>query len=234
MQIEVRRSTSEQPWTYSLLDQRQRLIADDILQTGAEGTLLLSELNPVITLGRRTPATDLLLSPHHYESLGIEVYPTDRGGLATYHGPGQWVLFVVDRLDRLTGNSRGVKEAVCQLLQIAHQVARDYVEGVEVREGDELGVWGRTGKIASVGVHVSQGILLHGIAINAFATPTSFAGLRPCGLDRLPQFLFGETHTSKQTRDLTFQELGEKIILTTIRRLYKRSTTDNSLHSLTV
>lgn len=183
MRVEIHRHQENRPWTYGLLDQRQQQIAQEIRDHEEPGTLLLSELAPVITKGRRTPDTDLSLSAEHLKSLGISVYPTDRGGLATYHGPGQWVLFVVDRLDRLTGDPRGVKAAVLGLLEVA-RLALDSIGVVtERRAGTELGLWTPKGKIAAVGIHVEDGVLMHGLSVNGYATPLSFLGVRPCGLD---------------------------------------------------
>ena len=99
------------------------------------------------------------------------------------------MLFAVDRLEVLVGDRRGVRKAVEGLLDIALRVASKYLPKAHIREGCEAGVWGEQGKIASVGVYIDRGVLLHGIAINVFSTPTSFLGIRPCGLDAVPEFL---------------------------------------------
>ena len=82
MRVEIHRHHENRPWTYALLDQRQKTLAEEIRNHIEPGTLLLSELAPVITMGRRTPDADLSLSTDQLTRLGIEVYPTDRGGLA--------------------------------------------------------------------------------------------------------------------------------------------------------
>src|SRR4051812_22996069 len=109
--VEIRRHSPDKAWTYELLDRHQRAVAERIRDQEGQGVLLLSELAPVITHGRRTEIGDFLWSQDAYEKAGVQRYATDRGGLATYHGPGQWVLFPVDRLDRLTGNARGVRKS---------------------------------------------------------------------------------------------------------------------------
>lgn len=201
MRIEVRRHQVNAPWTYALLDQRQREIAAGI-GFGGSGCLLLSEVSPVITVGRRTPKAD-------YEcAQDLEIFPTDRGGLATWHGPGQWVLFVVERLERLTGDTRGVRRAVDSLLEVAKKVADRYGVDAEIRDGCELGVWTQSGKFAAVGVHASQGVLLHGLSLNGFQTPGSFQGLRPCGLNLPVDFLLADSDCAK------FEQLGECIVST--------------------
>ena len=174
--------------SYRELDQLQRQIHSRILAGGA-GALLLAEVNPVITCGRRTVDSDILLPEETLRTRGIDLFRTDRGGLATYHGPGQWILFPVERLEVLTGDSRGVRKAVEALLETALEVAQKFDPEAKIEWGDRTGVWSRTGKYASVGIHIERGVLLHGLALNVYRTPESFMGLRPCGLDVVPSFL---------------------------------------------
>jgi lipoyl(octanoyl) transferase len=194
------------------LDSAQRARQASILANpeGTRGAVFLSELAPVITLGRRECSQDLLLAPSELEARGISLYPTDRGGRATYHGPGQWVVFVVDRLDRLTGDPRGVRRAVEGLLDLGLELGRELLGPgeVQIRGGDATGVWTRRGKLASVGVHIQKGILLHGIAINGFRTEQSFLGLKPCGLDAQVDFLLGAAPDSAQR----FADLPQRIL----------------------
>ncbi|MEK7690618.1 MAG: hypothetical protein AAB425_06330, partial [Bdellovibrionota bacterium] len=119
---------------------------------------------------------------------GVRLLATDRGGLETYHGPGQWVVFVVNRLETLTGDRRGVRKAVGFLLQAALRAIQGLPEGrtaVLVEEGEKIGIWrdpALTEKVASVGISVRKGILHHGLAINGYFTPESFVGINPCGI----------------------------------------------------
>jgi lipoate-protein ligase B len=206
--IEVRRHSKESPWTYTMLDARQREIAKRVL-AGGSGALLLSEVAPVITVGRRAAPTDLLIPKELLTRAGVEVVPTDRGGLATWHGPGQWVLFAVDSLERLTGDRRGVRKAVDALLGVALEVGKAYDSSAEIRSGAEMGVWTRKGKFAALGVHIDHGVLLHGLSINGFKTETSFMGLRPCGLDLPVDYLI---HERIKDHPSEFEDFGRKIL----------------------
>ena len=181
VEVSVKRTTPAEPWTYEQLNLRQREIAARV-KAGGPGALLLSEVSPVITRGRRTHHADLFLSASEYQVLGIELIEVDRGGFATYHGPGQWVVFVVDHLEKLTGDSRGVRKAVHHLLSLAQDVALHFGVEAQIREGAELGLWTATGKLAALGVHIEDRVLLHGLSFNVFQTPASFQGLNPCGL----------------------------------------------------
>jgi lipoate-protein ligase B len=155
-------------------------------------------------------------SPDALARAGVALYAADRGGLATYHGPGQWVLFAVDRLERLTGDRRGVRKAVEGLLDVALEVGRRYDPGARIGEGAELGVWTRRGKFAAVGVHVQQGVLLHGLSVNGFRTPTSFLGLRPCGLDAPVDFLLPAPD------EAAFERLGGELVQAALARFHGR------------
>ena len=187
------------PWSYPLLDQFQKKRAQDVLM-GKPGSIILSELAPVITLGKRS-------SVKQFSELTkkISVYPVDRGGFETYHGPGQWVLFVVDSLEKITGDTKGVKKAVCKLLSLAQNVIGEFGVSASFGENERLGLWTEKGKIASVGVSVKQGVLMHGLSINVFKTHESFCGISPCGLDAQPDYLFAEPC------DTQFVQVGELI-----------------------
>jgi lipoyl(octanoyl) transferase len=193
--FEVRRHTLDHPWTYRDLDQRQRALAEEV-RKGGEGKFLLSELAPVVTVGRRTPDSDFQSSP-------AEIYRVDRGGLATYHGPGQWVLFPVDRLEKLTGDPRGVRKIIERLLNLAKSIAEARGIPVEIREGAHLGAWTTQGKFAAVGIHVENGVILHGLSINGFKTEESFRNIIPCGIKPEVDYLL------KNPAD--FEQLGQEI-----------------------
>lgn len=209
-----------------MLDGRQRQIAQRARE-GGRGALLLSEVAPVITRGRRAPSSDITASAEGLVRAGVSLVEVDRGGLATYHGPGQWVLFAVDRLESLTGDRRGVRKAVEGLLETACQVGRLYDPSAEIRSGAELGVWTRRGKFAAVGVHIERGVLLHGVAVNGMRTPQSFYGLRPCGLDAPVDFLLEKEilgmkpQEALEGRERCFDELGQALIMTAFKNFYR-------------
>jgi lipoate-protein ligase B len=223
--VEIRRHLADDqtPWSYAELELRQRELARAVL-AGDHGALLLSEVAPVITRGRRAPITDITLAEDVLERVGISLLDVDRGGLATYHGPGQWVLFPVDRLEVLTGDRRGVRKAVEGLLEVACQVGKLYDPSAEIRSGAEMGVWTRRGKFAAVGVHISQGVLQHGLSVNGLRTTTSFYGLRPCGLDAPVDFLLESSVSDAAVRtdsDLRFEMLGRQLVEATFQNFYR-------------
>jgi lipoate-protein ligase B len=195
---ELHRHSDEAPWTYADLDRRQREVRAQVL-AGGRGKLLFSEVAPVVTLGFRNTEEDLLLAPEALVSKGISLERTSRGGCATYHGPGQWVAFPIDSLERLVGDRKGVRETADRLFGAVLSVAREKYPRAEVRDGREAGVWSdsgaRGGKLASLGLRFEGGVLQHGIALNVFPTKESFHGIRPCGLEAPIAFLENDSAT---------------------------------------
>src|SRR5215475_12837462 len=60
-----------------------------------ENCLILTQHRPVVTLGYRRPTEQFLLSPTALAERGIAVVEVERGGGATYHGPGQLVVYTI-------------------------------------------------------------------------------------------------------------------------------------------
>ncbi len=181
--VETLVATEKRSFSYEQLVRTQHQHACRIREQGADGVVLLAEVDPVLTVGRRARG---FTQPQK----GAPLLDVDRGGLITWHGPGQWVVFAVERLERLTGDSKGVRKAVFGLLELAQAVSRDLGVETQIHECPGVGLYGPKGKLASVGVQVDRGVLLHGLSINVERRPESFQGLeRPCGLDQPIEFL---------------------------------------------
>ena len=139
--------------------------------------LLTLEHPPVYTRGRRSgPMGELPMGAAH----GIDVVETDRGGLVTYHGPGQLVGYPIVRVDDVVAYVRTLENAlVCALRDEGVVDARS-----RPREGHRYtGVWVEDRKIASIGVHLSRGVSTHGFAVNVENDLEPFSWIVPCGLD---------------------------------------------------
>ena len=138
-------------------------------------TLLLLEHPPVYTRGRRSSDDDLPLGESFYAAQGIDVVEVDRGGLVTYHGPGQLVGYPIVRIGDVIGYLRTLERAIVAALQREGLAARG--------AGDRpTGVWVGDRKIASIGVHVSRRVTTHGFAVNADNDLEPFEWIVPCGL----------------------------------------------------
>lgn len=139
-----------------------------------ENALFLLEHEPVYTMGRNRDDSSLgeeSILPH-------PVHRTNRGGQATYHGPGQLVGYPVLDLSLferdLHAYLRFMEEVLITLLK------RHGITGIRV-EG-KTGVWVGDRKIASLGVGVRKWISMHGFAINVCGDLSPFNHITPCGL----------------------------------------------------
>ncbi len=149
--------------------------------------LLLLEHPAVYTRGRRSSAEELPMGAQWYEAQGIEVLDTDRGGLVTYHGPGQLVAYPIVSLapygDDVHEYVRGLERVMIGALG-EHGVAAQIIKGL-------TGVWtegepppgGGARKIGSIGVHVSRGVTTHGLAVNVSNDLQPFDWIVPCGIE---------------------------------------------------
>ena len=173
-------ATSREPVPYpeavAAMERRVEQIA-----AGEAGELVwLLEHPPLYTAGVSAKAEDLL-DPGRFP-----VFPTDRGGQITYHGPGQRVAYVM--LD-LRARGRDVRAFVRSLeAWIIGALGEFNVEG-DIRDG-RVGVWverkgpgfSREDKIAAIGVKLRRWISFHGISLNVEPDLSHFAGIVPCGI----------------------------------------------------
>ncbi|MFZ4387858.1 MAG: lipoyl(octanoyl) transferase LipB [Chthoniobacterales bacterium] len=136
--------------------------------------LLLLEHEPVYTMGRTRDESSL----REEIALPYPVHRTNRGGQATYHGPGQLVGYPVLDLglfDRdLHAYLRFLEEVLITLLSRCG-ITAGRLEG-------KTGVWVSDRKIASLGVGVRRWVSMHGFAINICGNMTPFNHITPCGL----------------------------------------------------
>jgi lipoate-protein ligase B len=133
-------------------------------------TLVLVEHEHVVTLGRKTTAPN-------FKPQSIPVFEVDRGGDATYHGPGQLVGYpIVSLADHdVRRHVRTIEDA------IINAVNRYGIQGE--RLAGHPGVWVGGRKLASIGVAVKGWVTYHGFALNVNTDLAYFDLIRPCGLD---------------------------------------------------
>ncbi len=130
------------------------------------------EHEPVFTTGVR-PARHLLKGTG-----SIPLVETDRGGLITYHGPGQLIFYPLLDLRRL---GIGVRKLVSALEGAVVDLLRQYRIRAETRR-EAPGVYVEGRKIASIGLKVREGCSYHGLALNVAMDLEPFGMIIPCGL----------------------------------------------------
>ena len=153
----------------------QNELVQAVLAGTASETILLLEHEPVYTIGRLRDQSSL----HDPASLPYPVHETNRGGQATYHGPGQLVGYPI--LD-LTQRGKDLHDHLRKIEDALIAACRTF--GIEAGRRDGLtGVWVAERKLASIGVGVRKWISMHGFAINITreSLPPFFA-ITPCGI----------------------------------------------------
>jgi lipoyl(octanoyl) transferase len=136
--------------------------------------LLLLEHEPVYTIGRTPDRASLRNAAH----LPHPVVETNRGGQATYHGPGQLIGYPI--LD-LRQHGQDLHVYLRALEELLIRVCAGF--GVKARRREGLtGAWVVDRKIASIGVGVRHWVSMHGFALNVCGDLTPFEQITPCGI----------------------------------------------------
>lgn len=137
-------------------------------------TVLLLEHDPVYTIGRTRDRTSLrgeLALPH-------PVIETNRGGQATFHGPGQLVGYPILDLGSYGRDLHAYLRAIESFLI-------DFAEGFGITSGRReglTGVWVGDRKMASIGVGVRKWISMHGFGLNVSRDLSGYEAIVPCGI----------------------------------------------------
>ena len=136
-----------------------------------QDVLILVEHPEVITLGKRGKPDDVFTSE-------IPVYTVERGGEATYHGPGQLVCYPIFNL-------RHLGLTVRQYLHRLEEVIIGLLNRFDIqacRSPHMPGVWVNDAEISSIGIHVSHGMTMHGFTLNVSTNLRCFSYINVCGV----------------------------------------------------
>lgn len=138
--------------------------------------LILTEHYPTYTIGiRRKEYTKN--DEERLRKLGAEFYKTNRGGLITFHGPGQLVAYPIIHLKQFNLNMR------CYV----HQLEITIIDlckkfNIEANTSKDTGIWVNNNKICAIGIHGSRYITTHGIGLNCNTDLNWFEHIIPCGI----------------------------------------------------
>jgi lipoyl(octanoyl) transferase len=165
--------------------------------------LLLLEHPPTYTLGKRALEDDVVYDERMRARRGIALHKVDRGGRATYHGPGQLVGYPIMKLTEEADFGRyDVIKYLRRLEDVLVRTAADL--GVAAARADvNTGVWVGTNKIGAIGVKITRGITMHGFAFNVQTDLSMYEGIVPCGLaDRWVTSVLAETGVGHPLSDV--------------------------------
>lgn len=158
---------------------RQQVLVSQRMAGAVPDTLVLTEHQPVFTLGARPGADQhLVWDEATRETAGVEVVRINRGGDVTYHGPGQLVGYA---FLNLAERERDLHAYLRQLEEVVIRALRTFGLESGRREG-KTGIWLEDRKIAAIGVAVKRWITYHGFALNVSTDLRYFTGIVPCGI----------------------------------------------------
>ncbi len=185
------------------LEIQEKTVAD-ILAGEAHDQILLLEHEPVYTIGRLRDQSSLGAA-----SLPHPIFETNRGGQATYHGPGQLVGYPL-----LDLNLRG-RDLHLHLRSIEDALIAACGDlGVAADRRESLtGVWVENRKLASIGVGVRKWISMHGFAINITRESLPpFLAITPCGLDGVSMTCLAAETDQEITMKAAIEAISKRLI----------------------
>jgi lipoyl(octanoyl) transferase len=161
--------------------------------------LLLLEHPHVFTMGKAAKPQHILWDEGEQKRRAVDVIWSDRGGEATYHGPGQLVGYPI--LD-LAHFGLSIPQYLEKLEQSLIDYLRDLGVAAEPGEPGLTGVWSGGEKVAAIGIKLNRSIVSHGFALNLTTDIGYFEGIVPCGhADKRPTSVAAITGTVVDTRD---------------------------------
>ncbi|XP_067841683.1 octanoyl-[acyl-carrier-protein]:protein N-octanoyltransferase LIPT2, mitochondrial [Heptranchias perlo] len=139
--------------------------------------LLLCEHPPVYTIGiRKAPYP--IEEEERLKRLGAEFHRVDRGGLITFHGPGQLVCYPILNLAHFR---KSVRWYVGELERTAVELCRRF--GIKAETSPDTGVWVGDDKICAIGIRCGRYVTSHGLALNCNTDLRWFSHITPCGIE---------------------------------------------------
>ena len=145
--------------------------------------LIVTEHDPVYTIGKSGDISNLLLNDDEMKTQGIEFYKINRGGDITYHGPGQIMGYPIIDLDNFFTD---INLYLRKLEEVIINTLKSYdLEGFTIK--GETGVWvkdnnGLSKKVCAFGIRASRWVTMHGFSFNVNPELNYFKNIIPCGI----------------------------------------------------
>ena len=190
----------------------QKTLVKERLDNSTSDTLLLVEHPHVVTLGKQTNPNDVLNN-------SIPIVKIDRGGSATYHGPGQLIGYIIMDL-----RSKGISVPI--LISKIHEIIILTLDELDIkakRKKNDTGVWIDQKKIASIGLSVRNWITYHGFSLNVDTDLERFNTIRPCGYD---------SQVMTSVNSIKKKEYSKEVIQTKIIRNFSNVFEYNKIQNL--
>ena len=182
--------------------------------TSDNANVILLEHDKVITIGTKGDKNDVLVSANQLKKAGFSVINSDRGGQVTIHNKGQLVCYIVMPISKY--NLKPV-DFVRKIESLIINLLKNFDVSSYIIKG-KTGVWVKSDniekKIAAIGVRISNGISMHGFALNINNNVNDFDFIVPCGIQ-------GSSVTSIK------QELKKEIKMSILKPILLREIEDN-------
>ena len=162
----------------------QKQLVQDRIEKKICDTLILCEHDPVITLGRKSGSNEFLVPEEFLKKKKINIFEIERGGEATYHGPGQIVGYPIFGISDLDMDVHEFLRAIEEFLVLSLSDA-----GLKpcLRKG-LTGVWVKKEKvfekIAFIGISARKWVTYHGFSVNVNCNLEPFSWIIPCGINK--------------------------------------------------
>lgn len=183
---------------YQACVELQTKVLEAVASGKLDNTLLIVQHPAVLTLGASFHEENLLLTKAQYESRGIALHTTDRGGDVTYHCPNQLVAYPIFDVSQFGKDLhrwlRDIEEVVIRT------IGAFGLEGY--RFPPNTGVWVKDRKVAAIGIKIKRWVSMHGLALNCSNDLGPFELIVPCGIRS-----HGVTSISRELgKDVTVEE----------------------------
>jgi lipoyl(octanoyl) transferase len=204
----------------------QKKLFNQVVEQRTQNYLILTEHNPVITIGKTGSLKNLLSDPSTLKTKGIELVEIDRGGDITFHGPGQLVGYPILDLSQFR---KDIHWYLRNIEDVIIQTIRDFgIQGERIP--DLTGVWVKRRKICAIGVKVTRWVTMHGFALNISTNLGYFNHIIPCGIsDHGVTSIFEEIGNNVDQKDVIsslYHHFGEVFAVEFIK---KQQITDLSI-----
>lgn len=163
---------------YATAYETQKRVHAEVASGERPPTLLLLEHPPTVTLGQRGDPAHLLVHETALARRGIAVHRIERGGQATYHGPGQLVGYPIVPVEKVGNYLRAIENVLLRVVAGYGVVARG--------NPGYAGIWavrpdGVEAKLAAIGIAVRRRVAFHGFALNVSTRLEDYSVIVPCG-----------------------------------------------------
>lgn len=209
---------------YEVAWKKQQELVEERIKNNIPDTLIIVEHPPVITFGKGSEERKKIQEEALATIKDIPIYAVERGGEATYHGPGQIVVYPIFCLPSALGPKhflRVLEESIIQTLKAYN------IEAFRIKDATGVWVWDtekKERKIASLGIALRNSVSYHGLALNLTTNLDDFQAIAPCGF--APQVMINVEDFHHREKITARRKKIESLLVKNVLRLYGEAKKD--------